>query len=89
MVPAGYRTILIEKPLVLRRIFFSVRAVVPTNMGYESKISLGDMNFYTYYDLNGDEKYFESRGEGIFQGDVWVRNQSSANILYTMTEILV
>ena len=89
MVLAGHRTILVEKPLVLRRIFFSVRAMVASNMGYESKISLGDMNFHTYYDLNGNGKYFESRGEGIFQGDVWVRNQSSVNILYTATEILV
>ena len=88
-IPAGHKLIIIEKPLVLSRIFFSVRAFAPQTSWYESYISLGDPQFFSYYVIDGPAKYFEARGEGIFQGDIWVYNTSGENLLYTMTEILV
>jgi len=54
-----------------------------------SKISFGDPYFYSYYTLDGPAKYFEAKGEGIFQGDIWVRNASNQNLIYTVSEILI
>ena len=88
-IPAGQQRVLIEKPLSLYRIFFSVRAIAPDTSWYQSKISLGDPLFMTYYILDGPAKYFEAAGEGIFQGRVWVRNASTTSLLYTASEILV
>ena len=88
-IPAGQQRVLIEKPQAMYRIFFSVRAIAPNTSWYQSKISLGDPMFRTYYVIDGPAKYFEAAGEGIFQGGVWVRNGSAANLLYTATEILV
>jgi len=39
--------------------------------------------------IDGPAKYFEAKGEGIFQGDVWVLNASDQNLQYVSTEILV
>ena len=86
---AGEKKILIEKPHVLLRIFFSVRAFAEQSAWYESKISFDDPNFHYFYVIDGPAKYFEARGEGIFQGDVWVYNASNTNLLYSVTEILV
>ena len=86
---AGQKTILLEKPLALRRIFFSVRALADQSTWYQSRISFDDPLFRSYYVLDGPAKYFEAKGEGIFQGDVWVYNASDQNIQYTSTEILV
>ena len=88
-IPAGQQRVLIEKPRSLYRIFFSIRAIAPDTSWYQSKISLGDPLFMTYYILDGPAKYFEAAGEGIFQGRVWVRNESVTNLLFTATEILV
>ena len=88
-VYAGHQRILIEKPAVLHRIFFSVRALANDTGWYQSKISLGDPSFVTFYVIDGPAKYFEARGKGIFQGDIWVCNASNMNLLYTATEILV
>jgi len=88
-IPAGQQRVLIEKPRALYRIFFSVRAIAPDTSWYQSKISLGDPMFRAYYVIDGPAKYFEAAGEGIFQGRVWVRNESVTNLLYTATEILV
>jgi len=88
-IPAGQQRVLVEKPQALYRIFFSVRAIAPDTSWYQSKISLGDPLFMTYYILDGPAKYFEAAGEGIFQGRVWVRNESATSLLYTATEILV
>ena len=88
-IPGGQQRVLIEKPQAMHRIFFSVRAIAPDTSWYQSKISLGDPLFMTYYILDGPAKYFEAAGEGIFQGRVWVRNESATNLLYTATEILV
>ena len=87
-IPPGLKLPMIEKPLVLRRIFFSVCAFAPQTSWHESQISLGDPNFRSYHVLGGPVNYFEARGEGIFQGDIWVRNTSAMNLLYSVTEIL-
>ena len=86
---AGEKRIMFEKPRVLRRIFFSVRALADEGAWYKSVISFGDPMFRTFYVLNGPAKYFEAKGEGIFQGDVWVSNLSNQNLEYTATEILI
>ena len=88
IIAPGHKMIMIEKPLVLSRIFFSVRAFAAQVYWYESDISMGDPLFRSYYVLGGPVNYFEVRGEGIFQGDIWVRNVSSIDLLYSTTEIL-
>ena len=87
-VQSGHKLLIIEKPFVLSRIFFSVCTFVPQTSWYESQISLGDPYFYSYYVLGGTVNYFEARGEEIFQGDIWVRNVSGIDLLYSVTEIL-
>ena len=85
----GIKKIIFEKPRVLRRIFVKIVAVLPQTEGYKSHISFGDPSFYSYFTITGGHPDFEARGEGIFQGDIWLRNQSSVSIHYTATEILV
>ena len=67
----------------------SVRALVGNDAWAMSKLSFGDPSFVSYFALAGPSKYFEAKGEGIFQGDVWVRNLASVDLLYTGTEILI
>ena len=86
---AGQKTILLKKPRVLCRIFFSIRALADQTAWYQSKISFDDPTFASFYVLNGPAKYFEAKGEGIFQGDVWVFNASEQDLQYVLTEILV
>ena len=88
-IPAGHKLLIIKKPLVMCRIFYSVCTFAPQTSWYESQISLGDPTFRSSYVLGGPVNYFEARGEGIFQGDIWVRNLSSIDLLYAFTEILV
>jgi len=88
ILPGG-KKILIEKPRFLRRIFFSVRALADQTAWYQSRMSFDDPMFRFYYVLDGPGKYFEAKGEGIFQGNVWLLNTSNQNIQYTATEILV
>jgi len=85
---SGERKMFLEKPLVLSRIFFGICAFAPQTSWYESQISLGDPIFRSFYILGGPVNYFEARGEGIFQGDIWVHNVSSIDLLYSATEIL-
>ena len=87
-IPPGHKLLIIEKPLVLCRIFFSVRAFAPQTYSFESQISFGDPSFRSYYIIDGPAKYFEAKGEGIFQGDIWARNVSGIDLLYSTTEIL-
>ena len=84
----GERKMFLEKPLVLSRIFFGICAFAPQTSWYESQISLGDPIFSSYYVMGGPVNYFGARGEGIFQGDIWVRNVSTIDLLYSVTEIL-
>jgi len=86
---AGEKKLLLEKPLVLNRIFFSIRALADESAWYQSKVSFDDPLFHYFYVLNGPGKSFEAKGEGIFQGDVWVLNASDQNLQYTTTEILI
>ena len=85
---SGERKMFLEKPRVLSRIFFGVYAFAPQTTWRESQISLGDPSFRSYYILGGPVNYFEARGEGIFQGDIWVYNVSGIDLLYSATEIL-
>ena len=83
------KKILLEKPIALCRIFFSIRALADQSTWYQSKVSFDDPLFRSYYVLDGPAKYFEAKGEGIFQGDVWVFNASDHDLQYVSTEILV
>ena len=85
---AGEKMILIEKPLALHRIFFSIQAFADITAWLESKISFDDPHFRSFYVLDGSAKYFEARGDDIFQGNIWVYNMSDTNLLYSATEIL-
>ena len=86
---AGHRMILVEKPKVSTRIFMSIRALADDTLWAMSKISFDDPYFYSYYILDGPAKYFEIKGEGRFQGDIWVRNASNVYLTYTVSEILI
>jgi len=88
-LPAGDKTILVAKPLILCRIFVSIRALADDDMWYQSKISFDDPSFTSFFVLNGPGKYFEAKGEGIFQGNIWGINASTVSLQYTMTEILI
>ena len=89
IISAGHKKIVFEKPHVLHRIFFSIQTLVPPEAWCESRISFDDPMFHSYYTLAGHAKYFEAKGEGISQGDIWLLNTSSGGVLYTLTEILV
>ena len=81
--------IFLERPHVLSRIFFKITAILPLTSNYMSKISFDDPLFSDYYTLLGSCTYFEAEGDGIFQGNIFVRNESSVNILYSLIEILI
>ena len=85
----GHQGLFFEKPHVLSRIFFKITAILPQTVNYQSKISFDDPLFSDYYTLLGTNTFFEAEGDGIFQGNVFVRNESSINILYSITEILI
>ena len=87
-VLAGEKKIIIEKPQVLHRIFFSVQVFADQTAWHESKISFDDPHFLSFYALDGPARYLEARGEDIFQGSIWVFNLSTINLLYSATEIL-
>ena len=89
IILAGSKKIIFEKPLVLHRIFFSINVLAPLDTWFESRVSFDDPMFLSYYTLTGYTKYFEAKGEGISQGDVWLFNTSSGDVLYTFAEILV
>ena len=86
---AGQQKIFFEKPHVLRRIFVSIQVLAPPEAWAGSRISFDDPMFYSYYTLAGFSKYFETKGEGIFQGDIWVFNNATGNMSYSLTEILI
>ena len=88
-LPPGQQGIFLERPHVLSRIFFKIVAILPHTVSYMSKISFGDPLFLEYYTLLGTNTYIEAEGDGIFQGSIFVSNQSTVNILYSVTEILV
>jgi len=89
ILPAGQQKIFFEKPHVLVRIFANIRVLASPEAWAESRISFDDPMFHSYYTLAGYIKYFEIKGEGIFQGDVWVLNTTTGDMIYTFTEILL
>ena len=89
ILQAGQQKIFFEKPHVLSRIFLSIRVLAPPEAWAESRISFDDPMFHSYYTLGGYAKYFEAKGEGIFQGDIWVFNNATGNMSYSLTEILI
>ena len=88
-VSPGERVILLEKPLALRRIFYNIKALVDSTMEHKAHISFDDPAFLSYYIFGGLVQQLEAKGEGICQGDIWVRNVSSEEIVFVMTEVLV
>jgi len=88
-LPPGQQGIFLERPHVLSRIFFKIVAILPHTVSYLSKISFDDPQFLECYSLLGTNTYFEAEGEGIFQGNIFVRNESPVSILYSTVEILV
>ena len=88
-LPPGHKGLFIERPHALSRIFFKIVAILPQTANYMSKISFDDPLFLEYYTLLGTNTYFEAEGDGIFQGNIFVLNQSTVNILYSITEILI
>ena len=87
-IPQGKKMIVIEKPRILNRIFFSIATVLSATSGYDIQLSFDDPIFRSYYSLRGSKKYFEAEGVDIFQGNIWVYNKSSADVEATTTEIL-
>ena len=88
MIPTGQKKIIIEKPSVLHRIFFSVQVITAATTWYDVRMSFDDPLFSSSYSLTGMKKYFEAEGVDIFQGNIWVDNASTASIWYSATEIL-
>ena len=87
-IAPGQKKIIVKKPKVLCRIFFSIQAFADQDTWYQSKISFDDPNFTSFFSLNGPAKYFEAKGENISQGNVWVLNASTVDLQYSATEIL-
>ena len=88
-IPAGHKKLLFEKPHVLHRVFLSIRAFADDTVWHQSRISFDDAAFRRFFVIDGPGKYFEAKGEGVSQGDVWVYNASDADLLYTASEILI
>ena len=88
-VYTGWKVILLDKPLASKRIFFSIKVFTDPTAGNRSLISFDDPTFASHYILDGNIQELEAKGEGIFQGAIWVQNISSADLLFTMTEILI
>jgi len=86
--PSGH-LILLEKPLVLRRIFYNIKVLTDSTMGHRSHISFDDPAFRSYYVFDGQVQQLEAKGEGICQGDIWAQNVSSEDLVFVMTEVLV
>ena len=85
----GQQGVFLEKPHVLSRVFFKITAILPTTSNYMSEISFDDPLFVDYYTLLGTNTSLEAEGDGIFQGNIFVSNQSTVNILYSTIEILI
>ena len=88
-VYSGVKVILFEKPTVMRRIFFSMKVLVDPTTEHKSWISFDDPTFASHYILDGSVLQLKAKGEGIFQGAIWVHNLSPADLLFDLMEILV
>ena len=87
-VMAGKKIIVLKKPHVLQRIFFSVCVIRPPEEWYDMRISFDDPKFTSFFYLSGGRKWFEAEGADIFQGNIWAYNASSIDIWMSSTEIL-
>jgi len=87
-IPAWGQRLVFEKPHSLRRIFCEIR-VLGDEAWTQSRVSFDDPRFMSYYILSDWYKQFEIKGDGISQGDIWLRNPSEKVRYYTATEILV
>ena len=85
---AGEKNIVLRKPIVLHRIFFSICRIQQQTSWYAASISFDDPLFSSYYTLNGAESKFTAEGADIFQGNVWVSNNSDIDLWFVVTEIL-
>ena len=88
LILVGEKKIVLEKPNILHRIFFSVCVIAGEAAWRDMKISFDDPLFYSYFSLNGSKKYFEAAGEDIFQGNIWAMNNSDTDLTYATSEIL-
>ena len=88
-IPSNKQLLLFEKPSVLRRIFFGITAMLNESVWRQSRVSFDGPKFYTFYVIDGPAKHFELKGDGLPQGDIWVRNASDVDIYYTATETLI
>ena len=88
MIQADQKKIVLEKPRVLTRIFFSIDRIADQTAWYTTMISFDDPLFSSFFALNGSLNCFQAEGEDIFQGNIWVWNASDTDFWYTMTEIL-
>ena len=88
LVEIGEKKVIMEKPHISNRIFFSLRVLARLEAWVDMKISFDDPLFISQYRLNGPEKYFEAAGPDIFQGNVWAFNNSDINLWLMVTEIL-
>ena len=87
-VSAGEKKIVVEKPQALHRVFFSIQAFADQTAWLETKISFDDPQFRSFYVIDGPARYFEAKGDDIFQGNIWIFNVSDTNLLHSVTEIL-
>jgi len=85
---AGKKRIVLEKPHSLHRIFFSIHRISDQTSWHASKISFDDSLFHSYFLLSGSLNYFQAEGANIFQGNVWVFNESDLDFWYSISEIL-
>jgi len=88
-VPPQSQEIIFEKPISLCRIFFRITVLAGDDVWRQTRISFDGPQFDSFYSLDGPAKHFEIQGEGIPQGDVWVRNTSTIQLYYTGAEILI
>ena len=88
LVPIEEKKIVLEKPSVLHRIFFSLRVLARLEAWLDVKMSFDDPLFLSWYPLNGPEKYFQAEGNDIFQGNIWIHNHSDLHVWILVTEIL-
>jgi len=88
MVPVGQKKIILKKPTVLSRIFFSLQVITSATSWHDVRVSFDDPSFSSFYSLTGIRKYFEASGVDIFQGNIWVCNYASVDLYISATEIL-
>ena len=82
------KIIISEKPHVLQRVFFHIEVATQPDSWYPAKISFDDPLFSSYFRLVGTARFFEMKGNDIFQGDIWVKNESTIILYFSSTEIL-